>query len=118
MLLRKAAEGVIAVSQPAHAWVSGQLARNWRQTDFIGVREEVCLAAEQHDIGFLGWEQSPTLNPSTGFPHTFMEMARAAHLEIWNRGIQQMQRFGRYPALLVSRHFTGLAQRNGPGEMG
>ena len=114
MLLRKHAEGVIAVSQPAHAWVSGQLARHWRETDFIGVREEVCLAAEQHDIGFLGWEQAPTLNPSTGLPYTFMEMPRELHLEIWTRGIQQMLRFGRYPALLVSRHFTGLTQRNGP----
>jgi len=116
MLLRKDAEGVIAVSQPAHAWVSGQLARNWRQTDFVGVREEVCLAAEQHDIGFLEWEQSPTLNPNTGLPHTFLEMPRGLHLEIWTRGIQQILRFGRYPALLVSRHFTGLAQRNGPGD--
>ena len=116
MLLRKDAEGVIAVSQPAHAWVSGQLARNWLETDFVGGREEVCLAAEQHDVGFLPWEQLPTLNPKTGLPHTFMEMPRGIHLEIWNRGIQQMLWFGRYPALLVSRHFTGLAQRNGPGE--
>jgi len=113
MLLRKDAEGVIAVGQPAHAWVSGQLARHWRETDFVGATEEVCLAAEQHDIGFLGWEQSPTLNPSTGLPHTFMEMPRRIHLEIWTGGIQQMLQFGRYPALLVSRHFTALAQRNG-----
>lgn len=113
MLLRKQAEGVIAVSQPAHAWVAGQLARNWRGTDFVGVKEEVCLAAEQHDVGFLGWEQSPTLNPSTGLPHTFLEMPRGIHLEVWTRGIQQMLQFGRYPALLVSRHFTGLVHRNG-----
>src|SRR5258708_3324369 len=86
MLLRKDDEGVIAVSQPAHAWVSGQLARNWREADFAGVREEVCLAAEQHDIGFLAWEQSPTLNPGTGLPYTFLEMPRGMHLEIWTSG--------------------------------
>jgi hypothetical protein len=89
------------------------MARHWRETDFVGVKEEVCLAAEQHDIGFLAWEQSPTLNPGTGLPHTFMEMPRGIHLEIWTRGIQKMLQFGRYPALLVSRHFSGLAQRNG-----
>ena len=43
MLLRHDNEGIIAISQPAHAWVAGQLARNWRQDDFVGVREEVCL---------------------------------------------------------------------------
>ena len=113
MLLRKDTEGVIAMSQPAHAWVSGQLARNWCEMDFVGVREEVCLAAEQHDIGFLAWEQAPTLNPSTGLPHTFLEMPRRMHLDIWTTGIQHLLRFGRYPALLVSRHFTCLAKRNG-----
>ena len=113
MLLRKDEEGVIAISQPAHAWVSGQLARNWDLNDFVGVREEVCLAAEQHDIGFLTWEQSPSFNPFTGLPHTFLEMPRAIHLAIWTAGIQSVLRFGRYPALLVSKHFTALAQQHG-----
>src|ERR1051326_8745891 len=113
MLLRKDVEGVIAISQPAHAWVSGQLARNWRAQDFVGVREEVCVAAEQHDIGFMNWEQSPTLNPETGLPHSFLEMPRAMHLDLWSAGIQQVLRLGRYPSLLVSKHFTKLAQLNG-----
>jgi hypothetical protein len=37
-----------------------------------------------------------------------MELPTALHLEIWAKGIQQMLAFGRYPALLVSRHYTGL----------
>ena len=116
MLLRRDEEGVIAISQPAHAWVSGQLARNWCREDFFGAREEVCLAAEQHDIGFLSWEQSPTFNPASGLPHTFLEIPRAMHLAIWTLGIQNILRFGRYAALLVSKHFTGLARHHGePG---
>ena len=113
MLLRKDSEGVIAIGQPAHAWVAGQMARNWRLDDFVAVREEVCLAAEQHDLGFLAWEQAPTLNPNTGLPYTFLEMPRAMHLAIWTSGIQSMLQFGRYPAVLVSRHFVGLAQHAG-----
>ena len=113
MLLRQDSEGVIAISQPAHAWVAGQLARNWRQDDFVGVREEVCLAAEQHDLGFLAWEQAPTLNANTRLPCTFLEMPRAMHLGLWTAGIQAMLQFGRYPALLVSKHFAGLAQHAG-----
>ena len=112
MLHREDAEGLIVISQPAHAWISGQLARHWGRGEFHKPSEEVCLAAEQHDIGFLAWEQNPTLNPVTGLPHTFLELPTQAHLEIWKQGIRQMLRFGRYPALLVSLHFTGLAKRS------
>src|SRR4051794_25205745 len=113
MLHRHTPEGLVIISQPAHAWISGQIARQWGNASFEAPAEEVCFAAEQHDIGFLGWEQSPTLNPKTGLPHTFMEMPTPMHLDIWRTGIQQMARFGRYPALLVSMHFTSVVQQHG-----
>ncbi len=112
MLHRADEEGIIAISQPAHAWLAGQITRNWGNGDFYGVPEEVCLASEQHDIGYLEWERNPTLNKETGLPFTFLEMPRALRLEIWTKGIQEMLGFGRYPALLVSLHYTWLANRN------
>ena len=49
MLLCGDGDDLIAVGQPAHAWVSGQLARAWGNGRFgtPEPREEVCLAAEQ-----------------------------------------------------------------------
>ena len=66
MLIREEAKGLLLVSQPMHAWVSGQLARSWGNTAFghFAPPEEVCLAAELHDIGFLEWERCPTFNPT------------------------------------------------------
>src|SRR5215212_4896976 len=114
MLQREDHDGLIVISQPAHAWVSGQLARSWGNKTFGEVTpvEEVCLAAEQHDIGFLPWEQAPTLNPATRLPHTFLDLPTELHLRLWFTGIQQMTRFGRYPALLVSMHYSTLCQRH------
>ena len=114
MLHRRTEEGVIVISQPAHAWVSGELARAWGNEVFgdFAPKSDVCLAAELHDIGFLDWEQSPTLNMKTGWPHSFLDLPTKLHLEIWSRGISQMTQYGRYAALLVSMHFTGLAQRH------
>jgi hypothetical protein len=66
------------------------------------------MGAEQHDIGWLDWEQSPTLNLTTGRPHGFRELGVAAHTAIWQRGAELALAFGRYPALLVSLHGTGL----------
>jgi hypothetical protein len=118
MLIRAVDDGVILISQPAHAWVSGQLARAWGSVEGAGFEpfEEVCLAAEQHDIGWLMWETSPTLNSETGLPHSFRELPRRSHLQIWGRARRYAAIYGRYTALLVSMHGTGLFERFGPGE--
>ncbi len=46
MLFREDPEGAIAISQPAHAWLTGQLARAWGNQQFgdFAPSEEVCLA--------------------------------------------------------------------------
>ena len=71
MLIRPEPDGTfLAIGQASHAWLSGQLARAWGNERFGAVEpwEEVCLAAEQHDIGMAQWERAPTLNPDTGLP--------------------------------------------------
>jgi Protein of unknown function (DUF3891) len=110
MLFRDGPSGSIAISQPSHAWLSGQIVRAWGNNEFgmVSPYEDVCLGAEQHDVGWLEWEQSPTLNPATGRPHSFRELNVAEHTAIWRRGTELALGFGRYPALLVSLHGTGL----------
>jgi len=113
VLHREDDEGLIVVSQPAHAWVAGQMARQWGNAEFgeFAPHEEVCLAAEQHDIGWLQWEQAPTLNVKTGRPHTFMELAVPTHTAMWSSAEPLSLQYGRYPALLVSMHGTGLYEK-------
>jgi hypothetical protein len=86
--------------------VSGQLARAWG--DELDAREEVCLAAEQHDIGMAEWDLRPTLNHDTGLPHSFMEMPLDTHLELWSQAPSKLLRQSGYAALLVSMHGTAL----------
>jgi len=111
MLLRHESSGIRLISQPAHAWVSGQFARRWDTTRFGPVEPcaEVCLATELHDIGFLEWEAQPTFDPATGLPHSFMEMPAALHYNLWRRSVRDVLSFHRYAALLVSMHFYHLA---------
>ena len=113
MLLRRDGDAVIAIGQPAHAWLSGQLARAWGNERFGAVApwEEVCLAAEQHDIGMAAWERAPTLNPETGLPRSFMELPLDVHLEIWSRAAPLVVPQSRYAAMLVSMHGTALYER-------
>ncbi len=96
----------------------GQLARAWGNDAFGEVEpfEEVCLAAEQHDSGWLAWEQSPTLDRGTGLPHTFDTAPFRVHLELhlaWSRALVGQSR---YAALLVSLHHASFFSR--PGSLG
>jgi hypothetical protein len=107
MLFRDECEAVVAIPQPGHAWLAGQIVRAWGNGDFVQPSpfEEVCLAAEQHDIAWLAWEAAPTLNPATGRPHQFHEVPAARRVEDWRRGVRlALAAYGRYPALLVSLH--------------
>jgi Protein of unknown function (DUF3891) len=113
VLLRRDGDGVIAIGQPAHAWVSGQLARAWGNARFGAVEpyEDVCLAAEQHDAGMAAWEVRPTLNERTGLPRSFMELSLDEHLEIWWSAAPLVVSQSPYAAILVSMHGTALYER-------
>jgi Protein of unknown function (DUF3891) len=113
MLHRPTPAGTLVVGQPAHAWVSGQLARAWAEP--FAPREEVCLAAEQHDIAWTAWERSPERDPETGLPYTFSALPRLRRLELWSGAAALLLPQSRYAALLVSLHGTLLVERFPPG---
>ena len=115
MLLRADGDAVICITQPAHAWISGQLARAWGNAAFGAVEpwEEVCLAAEQHDIGMARWDSEPTLNRETGLPHGFIEMPRDTHLALWSAAPSSLTAQSPHAALLVSMHGTALYEARG-----
>ena len=114
MLLRTTDEGFLAITQTTHAWVSGQMARAWGNARFgeVEPHEAVCLAAEQHDIGWTTWEPEPSFNPETGLPHSFLQLPPELHLSrIWSVAGSLALLTSRYAALLVSLHGTNLYGR-------
>lgn len=110
MLVRNDSRGVVVIGQPSHAWISGQLARAWGNEQFGTVEpyEEVCLAAEQHDIGMAMWDLEPARNPQSGRPASFLQMAIPDHIDLWTVAPRRLLRQSRYAALLVSLHGTRL----------
>jgi hypothetical protein len=106
MVLRRDERGVIAIGQASHAWICGQLARNWGNRRFGAVvpYEEVCLGAEQHDVGMARWDLQPAFNPDSGLPRAFTEMPLELHHELWRRGPESVLTQSRYAALLAAMH--------------
>jgi hypothetical protein len=120
MLLREDDRGVLAIGQASHAWISGQLARAWGSERFgpVAPHEEVCLAAEQHDVGMATWDLAPTRNPDTGLPHSFTKMPISTHLELWSAAPKHLLTQSRYAALLISMHGTRLYERRDLDKLG
>jgi hypothetical protein len=105
----------LLIGQPAHAWVSGQLARAWGGEGFPAPepREPACLAAEQHDVGWADADLAPLLGEG-GRPRSFLEYPRAEHVAIWRDAPRRLLAQSRYAALLVSLHGTSLYERIDP----
>jgi hypothetical protein len=113
MLLVPCSDGHIAVTQPAHGDMTGQIARAWGNK-LAGTFEpwaDVVLAAEEHDVVWEAWEQAPTLDPATGLPYAFDAMPAGEHLTIHSASLDQLAADSPYAALLVALHHASLAQR-------
>jgi hypothetical protein len=113
MLIREDDRGALVIGQQSHAWLSGQLARAWGNDRFglVAPYEEVCLAAEQHDVGWGSRDQHPRLNAVTGLPESFMQVPLVPHLEMFTEGPRWLVSQSRYAALLVSMHGWRLYER-------
>ena len=113
VLIREDDCGLLAIGQQSHAWLSGQLARAWGNEQFgrVEPREEVCLAADQHDVGWGSWDQEPLWHPQTGRPRSFMEMPLDAHLDLFTEGPRRLVSQSRHVALLASMHGWRLYAR-------
>lgn len=75
----------LAITQPAHAWISGQLLRALADP----LAEPLLLAAEQHDLGWLDWETAPSFDPQTGRPRLFRSVGAAMHAPMWAKGVER-----------------------------
>jgi hypothetical protein len=101
---------MLAISQPAHAWVSGQL---MRRLD-VPLSEPLLLAGEQHDIGWLDWERAPSFDTSARRPPTFREVGAVVHAPMWTAGVERaLSAWGPHVALLISRHGGRIYRRFG-----
>lgn len=112
MLLRREAHHRIAIPQPSHAGLAGQLAAAWGNAGFEAPRPDTVLAAALHDVGWAAWERAPTRDPATGWPREFGQVSKLIHVDLWRAGVATARHFGRWPALLVSRHADTIYARH------
>jgi hypothetical protein len=112
VLVRLDQDGALAIGQLSHAWLSGQLAREWGNERFGAPepREEIVLGAQQHDIGWAMFDREPPFNPDSGLPRNFLEITAEEHLAIWGSAPDRLLSQSLHAALVVSLHGCSLSE--------
>jgi len=110
MIVRPAGDLAEIVTQVDHAAVAGELAAAWATEGPHALipRDPMVLAARLHDIGWRHWEAAPRLNPDTGRPTNFLDVAIEEHLRLYRLGIEEVAAVDPYAGMLVSMHAAGI----------
>ncbi len=112
MIVNRNGSGWTLITQPAHAWLAGELAAAWGNQQFgtPSPFEAVMLATRLHDIGWLAWDAAPRLG-GDGRPVNFIETTLAETAPIWRRAVKHVSLLDPYAALLVSLHASTIYRR-------
>ena len=87
MLLRHEPDRTIAITQPRHAWLAGDLAQAWGGADF-----------------FVPEPRDDLIRP----PKTFDKIEAVVHAKLWQTGVDLAGIYGPLPALHVSTRRSDL----------
>jgi len=113
MLIVDHGERWTAITQPAHAWLSGQLALRWGAGDVAPPEPHagVCLGIEQHDVAWADYDRRPSLHEETGRAASFIEAPLRRRHIIWHDAPERVLAQSPWAALLVSLHGTNIHTR-------
>ena len=102
----------LMIGQPAHAWVSGQLARAWGNDGVPGARAaRAVLPRRRAARRRLGRRRPRPDARRRGAAAELHAVPRPAHVAIWRGAARRMLAQSRHAALLVSLHGTSLYDR-------
>jgi hypothetical protein len=106
MIVRPHAGGLLLITQPEHARLSGDLVSAWRSDGILEHprRDAILLATREHDNGWIEADASPGLDPVACRPFDFMHAPVSVRLDIWRRGIARLAARSPRAAALVAEH--------------
>jgi Protein of unknown function (DUF3891) len=96
--------GVLAIAQPAHAALAGQLAAAWDDD----LSPAFHAAATHHDDVWAARDAAPPLSTATGRPQTFLELSIGERVAVWAQAPAVAAPLGAEGELWVLRHALRL----------
>jgi Protein of unknown function (DUF3891) len=109
----------LLVPQPAHAVLAGELAAGLVAASFGELPPEIVRAIQMHDTGWASSDaqqiqrlRSGGAQASHAAPVSFVAIPPGEVAEAWTASIDSVEALSKVGAIIVSRHFTLLAQHD------
>ena len=115
MIVRDDGTSLLLITQPEHAALSGRIMTAW-QADGLPhrpTRATILLATREHDNGWREIDATPSVNPTTGRPHDFLNAPGRVKRGIWPRGVARLEPDDPQAAALVAHHALRVLERHG-----
>jgi hypothetical protein len=109
----------LLVPQPAHAVLAGELAAALLPTALGELPPEIQRAIQMHDTGWAASDAHQIQRLRSGSeskeaPVSFIAISPQEAAEAWTASIDAVEAFSKPGAIIVSRHFSLLAQHDRP----
>lgn len=114
MIRKELKRGWILFTQNDHARLAGDIMKHWGNEMFSGIEPfgEVMHAIDNHDLGWIAWDNLPKINESSGYPANFMEMHASEQKEIWSDSFENDYKNHSYSSALIALHFSKLNEKS------
>ena len=116
---REAHVPCLLVPQPAHAVLAGELAAGLLAPSFGELPPEITRAIQMHDTGWASSDAQQIQRLRSGGPQagkaapvSFVAIAPGEAAEAWTASIDSVEGLSKIGAIIVSRHFSLLAQHD------
>ncbi|WP_202077328.1 DUF3891 family protein [Caldalkalibacillus salinus] len=98
------------VKQHDHAQASGQIARqmNIPRLTFDSRTDDVYIAVDEHDRGWIDLDETPIWNDKTQTPFSFEDYPLYPKLQFYRLGLDEVEVQSPYAALLCSLHYASF----------
>lgn len=122
MIRRKSQSGWILFTQNDHAKLAGDIMNFWGNDRFSSIKpfEKVIHAINNHDSGWINWDNKPKISTQNHYPVNFMEMNSDEQKEIWINSFEDISDGKGYSSALIALHFCSLNEKstcNSPSEL-
>ncbi|SFB07129.1 Protein of unknown function [Lentibacillus halodurans] len=114
MIVRERQNAYIMIEQDHHAHISAKMAAGLKDSFFSGkmFKPSVLYAIEKHDYAWKMIDKQPFWNDRKQEPYMFTDFPNPAKTVFYQHGVDEVEKYDPYAALLCSEHYTRFLQHD------
>lgn len=114
MIIREEENNITMIEQHNHAQISAEALKHWADSAITNdpLFSSVLYAVRNHDIGWASFDKQPFWNDEKAAPYAFTDFPALPKTVLYKHGINEVEKYDLYAALLCSEHYTRFMMNN------